>query len=352
MAPAPLKRPMDPAASGNESAALGALVNFLNREEITGAKVEGPVKSTKPATRAPAVPVSGETQAIPAGSEVINLPPKHESVPVEATVSSPVVSSPEPAQTQPSPASINGAKIFYTGRLKAGKDFCAVQSGAKIFGFSEPLYFLLNYFFGLTEKDKYGARKFLQQAGQWGRGVLNDDYPVSPERAAFVNMVREHAAGGFGGRLDEIKHLCVQWENFGHDSNIWLDAIAARMGHYLEDHPESRVATTNVRFEHEYKRMRELGFRHYHVMCSTRTWQARLQKDGLSINSPVLKDYSEQLAMAFDADTTKKISQARVGKKLNVIWNDDGPPPSPRFYTVPEFLALIGAPAKFEVPIV
>jgi len=301
-----LKRPLDPAARGNDAAVMRDLVGFLNNPEITGARVESLVAG-------------------------VNAIEKKHSTPVAP-----------PEAAKPSSKAIDGAKVFYTGRLKAGKDHVAGLTGAKIFGFSEPLYFLLKYFFGVEDKDKHGARKFLQQCGQLGRGVINEQYPVSIERANFVNLVREHAASGFGGRHSEIKDFKVNWDAFGYDDNIWLDAVIMRMEAFLADTPDARVATTSVRFEHEFKRMQEFGFRHYHVLTTSDEWALRLKKDGLDSKSPVVSDYSEKLAAAIDADVTRKISAQRTGSKLNVIWNSSKPPPSPRLYTVAEFLSAIG----------
>lgn len=301
--PEPLARPMDRAAMGNDQAALRELVSFLNNPEITGAKVSDAAKTEITA----------------------------------ATHPTPAITTPPPVA--PPAKVIDGSKIFYTGKLKAGKDYVAGLTKAKIFGFSEPLYFLLKYFFGVTNKDQHGARKFLQQVGQWGRGVINEQYPVTPERAVFVDLVRAHAAGGFFDVATEKFH--VDWLKFGHDDNIWLDAVAARMQNFLSVTPGARVATTNVRFEHEFKRMQELGFRHYHVMTSPQEWSARLQKDGLNSASPAVNDYSEKLAQALDGDVTRKISAQRNGPKLNVIWNSATPPPSPRLYTVAEFLLAV-----------
>ena len=39
-----------------------------------------------------------------------------------------------------------GRKIFFTGRMFAGKDYCAAQAKREIFGFADPLYYLATYF--------------------------------------------------------------------------------------------------------------------------------------------------------------------------------------------------------------
>jgi hypothetical protein len=308
-APAPLKRPLDPANMGQEAAALRGLVGMLNDPRITGAVVP-----------------PGESTAVETAAISPELPPP------------PAIAPPPPPVVEA--RVIDASKIFYTGRLKAGKDHIAGLTGAKNFGFSEPLYYLLEFFFGVKDKDKHGARKFLQYAGQVGRNVINEQYPLTPERAVFVQMVRT-----LSKKFPDT--LRVDWSTYGFNNNIWLDAVNQRIDEHLASQPGARVSNTNVRFEHEFARLKEQGFRHYHVMCSKATWEARLKQAGLQANSPVVTDVSEQLAAALDRDVTQKISKQRTGKKLAVIWNDPAvPPPSPRLYTVNEFLALVGTPAE------
>jgi hypothetical protein len=317
---APLARPLNRENLGQDRLALRNLVSMLNNPAITGAEV-------------------------PRGEDV-SLPPPIAGAPLGG-IKDPVFTSPVPqhiaAPIAASVKRIDASKNFYTGRLKAGKDFCAIQSGAKIFGFSEPLYYLLKFFFGVDNKDLFGARKFCQKVGQWGRGVINEQYDLTTERAVFTTLIRA-AAGSFSNSYQ------VDWSSFGVNENIWLDGAVKRIEAYQTENIGARVAIVNVRFENEFKSLRQLGFRHYHVMCSTETWSKRLAKDGLNSNSPIVTDYSEKLAIALDHDVTKQISRQRVGPKLNVIWNDENvPPPSPRLYTTTEFLSAL-APAAVASP--
>jgi len=50
---------------------------------------------------------------------------------------------------------------------------------------------------------------------------------------------------------------------------------------------------------------------------------------------------SDALAAALNADVTKRISAQPRGSKLRVIWNDTVPAPSPRLYSVAEFLSTL-----------
>lgn len=317
---APLARPLNKENLGQDRLALRQLVGMLNNPAITGAEVPRDADVSLPAP-IPGAPLGGATDP------VFTTPaPKHIAAPVAAPT-----------------RRIDASKIFYTGRLKAGKDFCANQSGARIFGFSEPLYYLLKFFFGVENKDLFGAREFCQKVGQWGRGVIDEQYDLTTERAVFTTLIRA-AAGAFSDSFQ------VDWSSFGTNENIWLDGAVRRIEAYHKENTGSRVAIVNVRFENEFKSLQKLGFRHYHVMCSTETWSKRLAKDGLNATSPIVSDYSEKLAIALDHDVTKKISQQRVGPKMNVIWNDENvPPPSPRLYTTTEFLSTL-APATPTAP--
>lgn len=232
---------------------------------------------------------------------------------------------------------INPAKIFYTGRLKAGKDFVATKSGATIFSFAEPLYFLLRYFFGVTDKDANGAREFLQRTGQWGRGVVNAEYPLSTERATFLRMMAGQINCRFGEHA-ELDALMVDWDDFGVNNDIWLNSLVTRM----EASSAARKATTNVRFSHEFKRLTEAGYLHYHVMTSPREWEDRIKVAGLDPQNPALHGYSESLAISLDKKVIAATMKQRTGGKLNVIWNSTKPVPSPRLYTVDEFCSRLG----------
>jgi len=224
-----------------------------------------------------------------------------------------------------------GAKLCLTGRTHVGKDHVAKAVGAKIFGFAEPLYGLLEYAFGTRQRDVPGAREFLQRVGQWGRGEISAAYPLSPERASFVWWIRAAAAEG---KLPDY----VNWNDYGFNKDIWLDACLSRLNVFVAENPSARVAVTNVRFENELKRLVAEGFAHFHVVCSASTWSQRLAKDKLTVDAPVLNDTSEQLAKKMDASVTQHISRQPGGSRLRCVWNDTARSPSPRLLTVPDLL--------------
>jgi hypothetical protein len=312
-----LKRPMDKSAMGGDVAALNALLGMMNNPDITGAVVP---KGAAVRTNEVLQDKSGAT-VIASDPAVAALAPLPKATPTPLPA----------APTTPR----NPQKIFYTGLIGAGKDYVAEQTEATIFGFADPLYHLVEYFFGVTVnrhkgKEIPGVRQFLQAAGQWGRGEINEQYPLTPARACFITMIRSL---GEMGRFDTSFE--VNWTSYGRNKDIWLDGVNRRVERYLDADPASRVAITNVRFMSEFKRLPELGWTHYHVMCSPETRAKRVSVVG----NP--KDISEALATALNSNVTKQISAQPKGPKLRVIWNDTVPAPSSRLYSVAEFLREI-----------
>lgn len=317
--PQPLKRPLDMQAMGGDVASLNSLLKLMNDPRITGAEVPKgadvlAVASDK--TGATLIKDSIPASGVPESSH-------------RRSVAIPPLASPAPVAPKPRP--VNLSKIFYTGLIGVGKDYIAEQTGAAIFGFADPIYHLAEYFFGITVnsktgKDIPGVRAFLQMAGQWGRAEVTEQYPLTPARACFISMIRSL---GEAGRFDA--KYAIDWSQFGRDTHLWVNGVNKRVTAYLDANPEARVAATNVRFQLEYKTLTDLGWTHFHVMCSadTRAKRVKVTSD---------KDTSEALAAHLNNDVTRKISAQPNGAKLRVIWNDSASPPSPRLYTVPQYL--------------
>ncbi len=218
-------------------------------------------------------------------------------------------------------------RIFTTGRLRAGKDFVLNKLGYKIHGFADPIYALAELFFGTSDKTKPGVREFMQTVGQWGRGMVNENYRLTPLRGMFNIMIRSMAAG------NQLPDLGVDWKAFGHD-NLWIDALLTRLA---QGDQATRNAVSNVRFENEHANLLEAGWTHFHVMCSQATWEKRLKTAGMDPKSPALRDTSEQMAISMDKDTLGHLKLKPKGGKLRVIWNDEFVRcPSPRLYTLAE----------------
>ena len=321
-----LKKPLDRANLGTDSLALRSLVNFVNNPEVSGAVMTAADKREIADTfKQPALDRRGATMISDPLPQLQTPSPSREL---------PTTSNSPPDTTTPA---ILGRKIFFTGRLCSGKDWCASAIGATIFGFADPMYALTEYLFGIKVnsndgKNIAGVRKFLQLVGQWGRNEINEQYPLTAERAMFCLMVRSLANQkiSFG--------LGIDWGRYGLTQDLWIDGLVNRINAHES---EGRVATTNCRFVNEYKRLIAEGFEHWHVVCSPQTWISRLQLKGLKPDSSEVKDMSEKLASDLNTNLTKQLSAQRVGKKLRVVWNDPQvPPPSNRIYTLAEFTKL------------
>jgi hypothetical protein len=304
LAPEPLKRPLDPAQLGGESAALGGLLDLINNPEL---EMIGGAFSEVPDSPPPApAPVQSDP------------PPPHIDTPPPPSLKRPV-----------------GRCLLLSGRLAAGKDYVAEATKARILGFADPMYTIASFFFGVEVtstkgKDLPGMRDFLQKLGQWGRNEVNDKYPYNPTRAMFVQMIRS-----LGMRGVKAFSSSIDWSTFGTDPEIWIKCCAKRASNCAGD---KRVAITNARFKNELDYFRALPeWDHWHVMCSPQTWAERLAKKKLSPQSKEVSDISEQIAIALDRDVATKI-RAGGTNMLRVIWNDHRPAPSPRLYTLNQFL--------------
>ena len=210
------------------------------------------------------------------------------------------------------------AKIFTTGRLAVGKDTFLNKIGRPIQGFADPLYAIQKAFFGTDDKKAPGARAFLQQVGQWGRGTVTDKYPITAERAVFVTLI---------AAMGESLGFDVDWKAFGKTDSIWVDALISRTAAL------DRLGVSNVRFKNEREALTDAGFTHFHVMCSPQTLAARHAAAGIPANSPTLTDISEQMAISLDKAALD--AGSKPGNKLRVIWSDDKiKSPSARFITL------------------
>lgn len=334
-----------------EVAALNDLLTTLNNPDIVGVTPvdqRGEVETTKLAARLEAQRgiVMEEAHAGPK-IETTKSPPIETSLPEPPLLKEAWV-APYPALAPAKKAVILSAgpfvgpqKLFFTGRLKSGKDHAAACLDATILGFADPIYAIAAYYFGVevsstVGKDTPGVRAFLQTVGQWGRGITSEQYPLTVPRALFIDRVRTDGSKGSFGFPE------VAWDTYGHNGDIWLDACIARANTFLESHPKNLVAITNCRFNNEFKKLTEEGFQHWHVMVSPATWAKRLAASQLTMESPAVKDTSEQLASSLDSNVIKQLSAAKNGAKLRCLWNDDvAPVPSTRLHSLTTFLQSV-----------
>lgn len=317
---------------------LAATLDFMNNPEISGAVVPPGVDPKADLKNPPPVqslgPTGAQGMASPAGSPghgFLDEPPNgpHDTGVIVN------VAAPPPVSNQ---------KFMLTGRLNVGKDYVANAAGLTVFGFSQPLYDIANYFFPgrnigpNSGKEVPGVRQLLQAIGNYGRGDCDEKYPLTPARALFEDAIRTKGVAGEFGTESE-----VDWATFGLDPNIWLTACIKRVDRFLAANPDARVAITNVRFANEFNALKAAGWEHYHVQCSAATWAQRLAKSKLTPQSPQVADSSEKLAANFDAGVIKQISAQKVGQILRVIWSDTVPAPSIRLHSVSSWLSHINA---------
>jgi hypothetical protein len=125
--------------------------------------------------------------------------------------------------------------------------------------------------------------------------------------------------------------LEIDWSAFGHQ-DFWVDTLLKRCAGIFDQ----RIAVTNARFPNELRALRSEGWMHWHVMCSAKTWETRLAKQGHTPSSKCVNDFSERMATQLDNALAGEARKA--GPKLQVIWNDPTVPvPSNRFYTLDQF---------------
>lgn len=302
-----LARPMDPNMMGGEVAALKSILDLTanpDLELLPGQKAR--TSADQPIEQPVQDPIPHQHQA----------------------------PAPAPEQSIPGLKRPVGRCLLFSGSLGVGKDFVAAAAGAKIFGFSDPMYQVASYLTGVEvtstqNKDLPGMRDLLQKIGQWGKNDVNEKHPYTPARTVFCYIVRSL---GLRGAFDAN----VDWEAFGLDPNLWIKACEKRIAAHQEG---GRVAITNARFKNELEHFRALpDWDHWHVMCSAETWKDRLAKKKLTPQSKELQDVSEQLALALNRDVAKKLAARASNNMLRVIWNDTRPSPSPRLYTLQQFL--------------
>jgi hypothetical protein len=257
---------------------------------------------------------------------------------------------------------LHSRKYALTGKLRSGKDFAASLVGGTILSFADPFYKVGKSLFGLgveaKDDPKASLRKFYQNMGEWGKGTVDEQHPITMERANFIMLMR-----AFGPQL--CPDVLVDWRTYGHNKNIWLESLLARamaltgeLHHSMDfddagnpvssDVPREDidVFVTNVRFRHELTELRQNDFDHFHSMCSEATYIERLRQVGITLGDQRLKHVSEMLANELDREVMNILRLHPTGPKLKVIWNDDRPSPSDRLFSLDEFKTYVENNAK------
>lgn len=236
-------------------------------------------------------------------------------------------------QNQHNPAvSVLGNRIATVGAFGVGKDYVLKRYGYTILGFADPLYAIAEYAFGTADKSLPGMREILQTIGQWGRGTVSEQYPLTIQRATFIptrilmrgNPVVEAM------RTDLTKRFHVDWKQWG-TPDIWVDALARRIA---ASPKTARIAVSNVRFGNELTKLRAAGLDAWLVASTPAELKERRKAAGLSERGS--GDTSEVLAKSLgravasadgvlhysnDGDTLAEGPVA--GYISGVIWNSN-----------------------------
>jgi len=212
-------------------------------------------------------------------------------------------------------------RIAFSGRLRAGKDFTAIQSGLSVVGFADPIYVICRHYLGTADKAVPGVRTAMQAIGQWGWGAVNEKYPLTTERAVWVDKIRREGADVF---RNEKLFQGINWDAYGRSRTFWVDIMLNRPDMRDDTYAKTGVGIVNARFDHEFAPLMAAGFRHFHVQCSPETRRERIEHYDHAADN----DTSEQMAIRLDREATDDV----------VIWNDPAPMPEGRdLWTVEGF---------------
>lgn len=249
--------------------------------------------------------------------------------------------------------------VGFTGSIAAGKDHTAERLNAVVHSFAAPLYALTKFFFGYGNVSRgknfpVGLRECWQTWGQWGKGRVDEDYPLTSERAAFCFMIRDL----FSLKEDAQNLLgddfCVDWAGFGCNDALWADALCKRIERDIQRNGhDSRVrSATNLRFPVEVEHFRTRQWAVVHVLPGMDELKVRQARQGTSPGA--LANISESLACRLNdvlwtiagrstpvPDLDDWLEQNDQGFIDGVVWASHAPKPNPEFLTVDEFSEIV-----------
>jgi hypothetical protein len=206
------------------------------------------------------------------------------------------------------------ARTAFTGVLGVGKDYIAKKHGFEILGFADPIYTLARRYLGTDDKSVPGVRKFQQDVGQWGRGLVTAEQPMTTERHRITTEIREEGVSIPGEGVFDAS-------DYGLNPEFWVNIMLSRIRRRFRS---ASIAVTNCRFANELAALTSVGFRTYHVTCSPETLSERREAAGYK-DPTVFNNISEQLALEFDR---RFRADELVAPRVDVIWNDYRPVPA------------------------
>lgn len=120
-----------------------------------------------------------------------------------------------------------GAPFALIGLARSGKDYVVEKCGRRSISLASPMEELMKNLLhprGIAMHDKKtpGYRRVLQLWGQWGRGLISEEYPLTPDRLAWLGHLRAHGEDWMGQhRLNPNRFGCP---------SFWIDGAVKRSG--------------------------------------------------------------------------------------------------------------------------
>jgi len=119
---------------------------------------------------------------------------------------------------------------------RSGKDHCLAAGGFSVVSLSHPLDELIRGAAGEIDRTAPGYRRTQQLYGQWGRGYVSEEYPITTERVAWLRWVGDTDSGGLW--LNKWK---LDFRDIG-TPRFWADGAFKRAS------AQGRAAVGNLRF--------------------------------------------------------------------------------------------------------
>ena len=158
-------------------------------------------------------------------------------------------------------------RLFLIGRLRSGKDHLSHLLKRPQWGLADAMRVLVKGLNYPSDKRMPGARECLMKIGQWGRGWVDQNYPLSPDRIMWVDYIRNH-----GSRLAPQ----YDWSNYGLVPTFYSDLLL-QDGNYLG---ARRSMVSDIRFQSDAVNLQEPGSALILVWASHKTICRRIREIG------------------------------------------------------------------------
>jgi hypothetical protein len=207
-----------------------------------------------------------------------------------------------------------------------GKDYVLKKLGYSIYGFADPMYVVAEHFLGTSDKSEPGVRRFLQTMGQWGRGVVSEQYPLTLERAKFTQSLLKGTEPSERQLRDKLVNRGVQMRLWG-TPECWSTALVTRLrGALAARPPATRLGISNVRFLNEIEALGPLSPELWFVHAPSDEIKARRGSEVKGAS----EDVSEVLASAIRKSLKNGAPVEIEGRSIcltelisGVIWNSE-----------------------------